>query len=85
MAIDWSHLPTDVKTKVCFCPSAQGWSLDPATGYWVHSCGKPSIKVAILQCDVCKKVFVPKCYKKVKWQGIGVACDDCEPPGDCTS
>ncbi len=80
-SIDWSHLPKEVCEKVCFCSGAQGWTLDPETGYWVHAnCGKPSIRVAIQQCDICKKVFVPKYYKKIQFDFLGIACDDCEPP-----
>ena len=81
--IDWSHLPRETWSKVCFCPGANGYSLDPKTGYFVHSCGKPSVRVAIQKCDVCGKVFVPKYYEKIRdaiYYPVGIACDECLPP-----
>lgn len=81
MSIPWSHLPKDVIAKVCMDTLGRGhdgFHLDPATGYWVHSCGKPSIIVAVCECDICGAIFVPKFYVKAKFKDLGVICDDCD-------
>lgn len=84
MAIDWSHLPKDVISKICFCTRAghhDGWGLDQATGYWVHGkCGKPSPMTCVAECDTCGKIFVPKHHDKIKMSFLGIECDVCDPP-----
>lgn len=82
MAIDWSHLPPEVISKVCMCPMANGFSHRPDTDYWVHAkCGKPTIPVAVRECDTCGKAFVPKIYQNSNTcYIIGIECDDCNPP-----
>lgn len=84
MAIDWSHLPEDVKNSVCFCARAgkhDGWVFDEESGYWVHhKCGKPSVQYSVQECDKCGKTFVPKLYKKIKTAFLGIECDTCDPP-----
>jgi hypothetical protein len=81
MSIPWSKLPKDVITKICMCSvgaNKKGFSLDPATGYWTHTCGKPSVLVAVCECDICGKIFVPQSYEKAKYKDLGVMCDDCD-------
>lgn len=76
MAIDWSHLPEEVKKKVCFCAKKVGYSHDPVSGYYVcATCRKPSIIVGTKECDLCDKVFVPDKYDPLN--ALGVACDAC--------
>jgi hypothetical protein len=78
MAIPWSHLPRDVVNKICMCIGSKGgFSLDPATGYWTHRCGKPSVLVAVCECDICGKIFVPDLYETAKYKDLGVMCSDC--------
>lgn len=79
--IDWIHLPQEVEDAVCMCRSKgkedrKGYSLDPKSGYWVHDCGKPELRVAVQKCDLCDKVFVPKTYKEVKYSYMGISCYD---------
>jgi hypothetical protein len=90
MPIDWSHLPKDaVVAKVCMSSGGckrGGFKKDEATGYWVcNGCSKPSVTVAVQECDLCNKVFVPKFYEKVLYYFLGIACDDCEPPSNSNS
>jgi hypothetical protein len=84
MAIDWSHLPRVVIDNVCMSSGGcnrGGFSLNRETGYWVCSgCKKPSVTVAVKQCDLCDKVFIPKYYEKILYDFMGIACDECEPP-----
>jgi len=81
MAIDWSHLPKEVIAKVCMCPMANGFSLEPASGYYVHAkCRKPTIPVAVKQCDICDKVFVPNTLEECHLDFMGLMCYDCQPP-----
>jgi hypothetical protein len=76
MAIDWSHLPKDVISKVCMCAKKVGYSHDPESGYFVcANCRKPSILVGVKECDLCDKVFVPVKYDR--YNALGVACSDC--------
>lgn len=88
MAIDWSHLPKDVKEKVCLrstpaCTARhKGYGLDPATGWWVCSgCGKPEVQTAVKECDICDKVFVPKYHDKVLLDFMGIMCGACDGTG----
>lgn len=81
MGIDWSHLPKEVVAKICMCTTGgsreKGFRKDPETEYWVHSkCGKPSVLVAVRECESCPTVFVPRKYST----GIGIECDECNPP-----
>lgn len=77
MGIDWSHLPKEVIKVVCMCPMANGFRRDPDTEYWVHAkCGKPTIPVAVRQCDSCFTTFVPKNYKPSEKV---VECEQCRP------
>jgi hypothetical protein len=84
MAIDWSHLPKDVISKVCLNSTkdcSRSFVLDRETGYWVCTgCRKPSVQVAVKECDVCEVVFVPKYYEKILYDWAGILCDTCEPP-----
>lgn len=63
------------------CPMANGFRLEPESEYWVHAkCGKPTIPVAVRQCDSCDGVFVPKKYKSSDDCAIlGVECERCSP------
>lgn len=84
MAIDWSHLPKDVISKVCMSSGGcgrGGFKKDQATGYWVcNKCSKPSVAVAVHECDLCDKTFVPRMYDKILYSFLGISCDECEPP-----
>jgi hypothetical protein len=81
VAIDWSHLPKDVISKVCMCGVANGFRLDPESEYWVHAkCGKPTFMVGVRECDSCSKAFVPKKYQDSNTcYLLGIECDDCNP------
>jgi hypothetical protein len=80
MGIDWSHLPTDVINKVCMCSYAKNEGFVKGEGeYWVHTkCRKPTIPVAVRQCESCDIVFVPKVY--IPSTNLGIECDSCNPP-----
>lgn len=84
MAIDWSHLPREVISKVCMSSGGcgrKGFTKDQATGYWLCStCLKPSVTVAVKECDLCDVVFVPLNYDKILNDWMGICCDVCEPP-----
>ena len=81
MAVDWSHLPKEVMDAVCPDYGANGFRLDPETGYWVHAkCGKPRLPTCVEECDSCGKTFVPKYYEKIKLSFLGIECDTCDPP-----
>lgn len=85
MAINWSHLPKEVISRVCMdsMGNKEGYGLDRATGYWVHrKCGKPSIAVAVKECDICEKTFVPRFYIKCQLDFMGIMCDQCDPPNE---
>jgi hypothetical protein len=84
MAIDWSHLPSNVLSQLCMdsIGNQEGYALDRATGYWVHSkasCRKPSINTLTVQeCDICEKPFHPKTEEEASLSFMGSMCDDCK-------
>lgn len=85
MAIDWSHLPKNVLDKVCMRATSKcggGFVLDPdGSGYQICSgCRKPSVQVAVKECDICDVTFVPQFYDKILYDWAGISCDTCEPP-----
>lgn len=85
MAIDWSHLPREVINSVCMNATSRcgkGFVLDPdGSGYQICAgCRRPTVQVAVQECDICDKVFVPKFYQKILYAWAGICCDDCEPP-----
>ena len=83
MAIDWSHLPKEVINQICMCIGStdKGFKHDVESDYWVHAkCGKPTVLVAVQECDNCGKTFVPKYHKKIETSFLGIECDDCDPP-----
>jgi len=84
MAVDWSHLPRLVISQICMGSTKEcgnGFAIDNISGYQVCTgCRKPAIMVAVKECDLCGKTFVPKYYDKILNDWMGIACDECEPP-----
>lgn len=83
MSINWSHLPKSVLVKVCLCRYGfkNGFTKDEATGWWVDpKCGKPSIIAAVRECEACEKPFVAKFFEKIRFEFLGIMCDECDPP-----
>lgn len=80
------NYPQSVLDKVCTdqcygkAENHPGWRLDPETKHWVRACGKPTLQAAVLECDLCEVLFVPKYYEKIKNRDLGAMCDDCDPP-----
>lgn len=83
MAINWSHLPRRVLNKVCLCDKQSPKYrrvYDKETGWHIcNSCGKILAITSLLECDICKDVFVPKTYEEFKMSFLGAMCDACKP------
>ncbi len=80
------QLSKELESRVCNCTgrfNISGWSLDLATGYWIHkvdvkdgkACDKPSRYCSVFECEVCDELTYAS--KPPMYQGLGYVCDDC--------